>query len=577
MLANKLNYKYAAIGLMQGLVFIALKFFKPTSLLLQSLEFGVYYASIFISLGLLLILQAKPTATQIKQIVVIGLILGAVSLWLFMQQTAATGAPRYNDSTLFSWGFIAILFAYILLPFVQAQSLFKWRSYNYHDLYQHSWDNFFVVSLAGFFLLIYWLLLLLCVALFKMIGIRVVDDILLSPFFLQATMPVMFAVGVGIGLEHKNIIATLRFIALSICRYLLPLSALISVVFAGALLFTGLELLWETGVSTHTLLWLIVVNLIFINGVFQDGANPIKYSAVIKVLINIAIITLTAFALIAVYSVYLRIAQYGLTPRRIYVMVISLVGVVYTVTYAWAAIKSFKTRLNNNWLEEIKRPNVYIAYIVAGLIIVLHIPTLDPLSLSARSQYNRALALTTDPNTFDFGMLFYRLGNPGREYLNKIEQKITELPVQRQEEIKKQLAILKESDSYYKWQRHLRATADGKIARNIISIDENKTLPPGLLSAEGLNNCRFKTCEVLLVDLTQDGKDEAIVFTAGEKFGYARVFIFQLTNKWKHIGNIKRGGKDLSKLIREGKYNVIRPRFNSLAVEGVELPVEIKR
>lgn len=581
MLTNKLYLKYAAIGAVQGLIFIALLFFNPTSLWLRAIEHGIYYASIFMLLSLILISPKKPSATQVKQVVVVGLLMGGLATWLYMQQHPTQGYRSGTGVILVAWFLLAVLLAYITLPFIQSQSLFHRRSIDYSALYRHSWDNFFVLSLAGLFMLIYWLMIVLSIFLFEMLAINQVKDFLLSPSFLLLTMPIMFSIGVRIGHEHERVISTIRFIALSICRFLLPLSAFISVIFAITLLFTGLEPLWKTGVSTHALLWLIVVNLIFINGVYQDGSNTVNYPLVIKALVNLALIVLVLFAFISVYSVYLRIDQYGLTPKRIYIMIISVVAVMYTATYVWAAISSFRSKLANNWLEQIKTPNVVIAYLVAGLIIVMHSPFMDVYSMSARNQFNRALDPATDLGRFDFGVFSYRLGNPGLEYLARLETGLEEggldISEARSKKMKERIALLRKSKYYYEWKRHLREGVQLGKKHKISSFDPNKTIPEELTRAFDIDYCRDRECEVLFVDLTRDGQDEAVIVDSQTKWGTTRIYALQVDKSWKHVGNIQHSGSDVAKAIREGKYSVVEPTYKTLVIEGKELQIQLVR
>mgnify|MGYP000178632870 CR=1 FL=1 len=581
MLANKLYLKYAAIGLVQGLVFITLLFFEPTTLLFAAVKHGVYYASLFMLLSYILILPKKLTVTQIRQVVIIGLLMGGLATWLYTQQYPTPGYQSRSGVILFAWSLLAVLLAYIVLPFIQSQSLFKRRSIDYSALYRHSWDNFFVLSLAGLFMLIYWLMIVLSIFLFEMLAINQVKDFLLSPSFLLLTMPIMFSIGVRIGHEHERVISTIRFIALSICRFLLPLSAFISVIFAITLLFTGLEPLWETGVSTHALLWLIVVNLVFINGVYQDGSNTVNYPLAIKVLVNLALIALVLFAFISVYSVYLRIDQYGLTPKRIYIMIISGVAALYTVTYAWAAISSFRSKLGNHWLEQIKTPNVVIAYLVAGLIIIMHSPFMDVYNLSARNQFNRVLDPATDLERFDFGVLNYRLGNPGLEYLARLDTGLEDgslaLDEARSKKMKQQLALLSKSKGYYQWKNYLREGNQLRKKHRVTSIDPEKTIPEELTRAFDLYYCRDGVCEVLFVDLTRNGQDEAIILNRPTSWGRSRIYALQDDKSWKHVADLKHRGTDVAKAIHEGRFLVTEPAYKTLVIKGKELQIELVR
>jgi len=565
--------KYAIVGALQGFILLFLYKLSPLELWGQAIEYAVYFISGFISLSILLLFREKLTKLQIYQVIIIGLLMGGVSVWIYFQGYNGDSYRHYSGGILFAWSLLAVLLTYILLPFIQAQSLFKLRTADYSALYRHSWDNFFVVFLASLFIFIYWLMILLCSALFEMLGIHAVENFLISPTFMFLTMSVMFAIGIGIGHEHEKIISTLRFIALSICRYLLPLSALISLVFAGTLLFTGLEAMWSTRFSTHALLWLIVVNLVFLNGIYQDGTNAVKYTVALKAMANLTLFALLAFSLIAVYSVYLRIEQYGLTPNRVYIIVISFVAVMYSLTYAWAAFSSFRSKLTSNWLDEIKTPNVTIAYIVALLIVFLHGPYLDANSISARSQLSRLLDPTTDPSKFDFGVFRYKLGNPGRRVLVELQEGKLDIEEDRLKAIKERIALLDKSGDYYGWQQQLRTEEEGIKQVRISAFDKNRSIPEALPDAFELNYCVYQECKVLFVDFNRDGIDDALVVEQNN-WNISRIYILQADKSWQHVANLQHNVLYLYKAITEGKYTIVEPEYKTLKVEGKELSVQ---
>ena len=570
--SSKLNLKYATIGAAQGALFIVLWLFDPTDPWLKAIDFALYFTSLFTSLSFLLIYPKKPSVLQIKQVIIIALLLGGLATWLYVQYTPGDGYQHSRGESLFAWSMVAVLLAYIALPFIQTQSLFNRQAIDYRALYRHSWDNFFVVALAGLFLLIFWLMIVLCTFLFKMLGISAVEDFLYSPYFLLTSLPIMFTIGVGIGHEHEKVISTIRFIVLSICRYLLPLSALISLIFSVTLLFTGLEALWSTGVSTHSLLWLIVINLVFVNGVYQDGENTDQYPVILKALVNLALMTLVVFACISIYSVYLRIDQYGLTPNRIYVMVISLVAFLYTASHAWAAVRSLKSKLSNNWLAEIKTPNVITAYLVAGLIILLHSPYLDPYSLSARSQFKRALDPGTDLNNFDFGVLEYKLGRPGLKYLAMLEQGELDIPEVRRKLLQERIALLRQSENYYSWKQGLRENKQYNEARKISSFDPNRVIPENLTAAFDLNYCRDIECKVLFIDLTRDGQEEALI-AEQKNWGSSRVYTMQEDKSWQFTATLQHQSIDIFEQLSKGEYSFTEPHYKALTIKGKELQI----
>nr|UKE85099.1 hypothetical protein KXZ65_08525 [Pectobacterium sp. PL152] len=105
------------------------------------------------------------------------------------------------------------------------------------------------------------MLLVLCGMLFNMLGFRLVSKVLSHHRFYMLFLPMVFSVGIYIGMTKEAVVVLLRGILLSACRFLLPFSALITVVFTLTLPFSGLEPIWNTGRSTVILLCLMGVNL----------------------------------------------------------------------------------------------------------------------------------------------------------------------------------------------------------------------------------------------------------------------------------------------------------------------------
>ena len=87
-----------------------------------------------------------------------------------------------------------------------------------------------------------------------------------SSYFLCFSLPLFFSLGMRMGRENEKVIGLLRGVVLALCRFLLPLSALIVIVFTFALPFTGLEPIWDTGYSTPIMLWLVAVAAVSLLG-----------------------------------------------------------------------------------------------------------------------------------------------------------------------------------------------------------------------------------------------------------------------------------------------------------------------
>ena len=85
----------------------------------------------------------------------------------------------------------------------------------------------------------------------------------------------------------------------------------------------------------------------------------------------------------------------------------------------------------------------------------MHLPPLSPLQLSAANQYQRLLDEQVPAERTDLGALRFQLGQPGRDHLEKLRQRVVEpgLADARREQLQADLQRLDKADSYWNW-RH---------------------------------------------------------------------------------------------------------------------------
>ncbi len=147
---------------------------------------------------------------------------------------------------------------------------------SYEHLFRFSWRNFLVFALASLLTVGVNLILFLTGALFSQIGIDFFRELFREDWFLFPVLAVAFGLGVLIFRRLVPVIDTITALLEGLMRLLLPLIAAVVVAFLGALPFTGLEPLWDTGSGTALLLWLNAFGLFFVNAVYQTGRNPSK-------------------------------------------------------------------------------------------------------------------------------------------------------------------------------------------------------------------------------------------------------------------------------------------------------------
>lgn len=557
---------YLLLGFLQGAVgWLGTTFWPDDSQLAASLILGLITGVAATGLTFQLTLSNRLDREVCLLAFALGLLFAIISVWLIYQLPGKSHISNtWGNVLTASWVFSSSVLAYILLPFVQAWPKRQNGHYNYSDLYQHSWDNFFILLVAGILAGAYWLLIILWAMLFDMLGITLFKDLFFSSPFAWLTLPVLFSLGIRIGLSHESIIGTLRQIALSLCYFLMPLTAVITILFAISLPFTGLEPIWATGYSTLILLCLLGANILFINGIFQDGSRENPYNVILSRIVEVAMVLMPVYTMIAIYSIYLRIAQYGLTPKRVYLVLLVFVAFCYSASYASAVFRHSQV-----WMGKIRLANIIIALLVSALIVLIHSPVLNPVTWSAKDQFKRLMSGRVSPLEFDFGALKFHFGIPGQKYLQQLRNLPLEHPLKA--EISNRLTAVDEVENYYQWKKHMDnadSLADSAMLETIVG---NTTIPEGFISVLGAQQCRKSTCYLLPIDLNSDGREELVFFDMSDDWMAPVLYAQDDNGQWVKQGNVgnpasKENRQLLIDKLKKEKHHAVSPQYQSLQV-----------
>lgn len=544
---------YLAIGLVQGLLL-----WLATSMGDPGAWYGLITAVLVGGVNLLLLgenIRHRGTAWLVVGLTVV---MTAISAWVFWD-----GDEYWRPGSWLagSWSFFAVVITYICTVFILSWPTREGRYPRYEDLFRHAWDTVFIVLLGLLLNAVFWALLWLWGGLFKMLGIVALNKLFSTEGFICIGSAMVFALGVHMGREKEQVIGLLRGIVLTLCRFLLPLSALIVIVFTFALPFTGLEPIWDTGYSTPIMLWLVAVNLFLLNGVFQDGTQGSGYPTWLVRVVDLCLLCLPVLVVLAGYSTWLRIEQYGLTPSRILAMVLVLVIVIHSVA---ALLAVFVSR--SIWLGSLRVCNPVIALLCVVLLLAMHTPWFSPLKMSANNQVQRLLSGRTAVDNFDADTLRNRLGSEGKQaydaLLEQVEQGLVLAEPGRQVLLKR----LKEvsagngptgSERLLEW---IGPKVEGSEQFYDKRFNGQLCLAPG--------------CALWAVDLDQDGQPEVLQLPKNKWSEPLYFFKRDVQGNWQRVGTYAGGGEsslELIEKIRQGKVKVVTPRYQSLQIDGVEL------
>ncbi|MBU1385892.1 MAG: DUF4153 domain-containing protein [Alphaproteobacteria bacterium] len=265
----------------------------------------------------------------------------------------------------------------------------------------------------------FWLLLFLGSALFDVIGLDFLGDLIGQDWFSIPVTTVVFAIAVHLTDVRDGLIRGVRSVALMLLSWLLLLMTVLVAGFLAALPFTGLDGLWETGSATALVLSAAATLIILINTAYQDGRADNLPPAILRGAVRVAAVLLTPLVLIAFWGLALRIGQHGLTPDRIIAAACAVIGAAYAAGYGFAALSPF-WRKGAGWMQPLERTNVATAVLEIGVILALFSPLADPARVSVADQVARLERGAVKPDQFDYRFLRFQSGKVGEAALERL-------------------------------------------------------------------------------------------------------------------------------------------------------------
>ena len=284
----------------------------------------------------------------------------------------------------------------------------------YELYFDEAWKRGVQLVLAIGFTLLFWGILQLGAALLGFIGFKWLTDLLRNEYFGFPITGLAFASAVHLGDIQPKLLANVRGLALGVLAWLLPVITLIGAIFAVSLAFSGLQPLWDTKAATATLLGACIGFVLLINAAFQQGEQDRKVHVVLKWCVWLAAFLLLVFAVLAAWSLGLRINQYGLTIDR------TLAGMVVVIALAYGNGYSVAIFWRGPWMELLKRLNIGLAVFKCVVFIAILTPVASPARLSVDNQVARLTSGKIKSERFDWFVLSADTGTYGKSALDKL-------------------------------------------------------------------------------------------------------------------------------------------------------------
>lgn len=460
---------------------------------------------------------------------------------------------------VFPFAAAALFIAHHLI--VPADRARRWVA-DFSDYFDTAWKAGVQLALSIGFTGAFWILLFLGSALFQVIGLEFLSDLIGEAWFSIPLTCLAFALAVQLTDVRDGLIRGVRTVALVLLSWLLLVITVLVAGFLAALPFTGLTGLWETGSATALVLASAAALIILINTAYQDGRPDNLPPLALRIAARIAAVLLVPLIGIAFWGLALRIGQHGLTPDRIVAAACAVVGVIYAGGYAFAALAPFWRR--QPWMQPLERTNVVAAVLSVALIVALFSPLLDPARLSVADQTARLQRGTVKPAEFDYAFLQFESGRAGQAALAR-------LAASSNPEIARRAKEAQKAENSY----DLRRDTDPRIpprATIIATWPVNTSLPADFLKPVPGGDPRYgcntqEACLATLVDLNNDGRNE-ILLADNWRF----TLFAETDDVWKQVGAFTNdlcpghGRTDPREMMRTGQIKPVAPTWPSISL-----------
>lgn len=351
--------------------------------------------------------------------------LGFALLWGAVMGLISWHSAGYNvGGSPIEWPFWSGLLAVLVAtPLFQTRRDVApdWRFWKlwqmpYERLHSHAWTDA-VIGAAGLaFVGISFLLTVLIGQMFKLIGINLIFDLLNDEWFGWMLAGGAFGGAVGLLRERDKLVATLQRLVMIVLAVLAPVLAAALLLFLLSLIGTGLTPLWDSGFSTAAVMMgAAAFAVLLANAVIGNGREDRAGNRLLQIAAAVLVAAVLPLAVIAYYSMHLRVIQYGWTPERIWGVIAATIALAYGAAGLWSVARGRRD------FDDLLRPlQQKLAIGLMLLALFLALPVMDFGAISTRDQLARLKAGTTKAERFDWAALAFDFGPAGRRALEDL-------------------------------------------------------------------------------------------------------------------------------------------------------------
>ena len=470
------------------------------------------------------------------------------------------------ESTFFVFSFAILIACFKAVMYIKLMA--NKQAISYESLFLASWRNAVIFALTVLFTSIFFGILHLGAALFDLLGIAFFTELLDEEWFTIPAFSLATAFAIHIFRKISHLTDNISTILQTLMKFLLPLLVLVSLGFLFTLPFTGLEKLWETSSGSFLLLWLMALSLFFVNAIYHKGNDNKPYHIALHRFILVGIAVLPVFSLISAYGIFVRIAQYGFTPERLWGLSIWFILSCFAIAYLVGIVK-----LRDHWLIIQSKTNVVMGLVVLAFTLLVNSPVLNFKSISASSQMARYYQGEVSLEDFNINYFSSNLGKPGYDALQTLKAEI--------ESSEPEFAARIETAYKYVQQRAARRNGISEEFEEPALIVTywpnqqafNSDLIAYIDKQESYNRSKLAEYRIS-IDLNHDGVPELI--TIIDRSGYFNGTLWTKKEEgWgkKYININIPENKDLAYTFNNFEMKLVNPEYKIIDLDGITIDV----
>ena len=506
------------IGLLQGtLCYLLMTYLAPHN------DGWLFYgmpATIAITSALLLTVVSFKQRALWYWMALIFIVVLAMSVWL-KWQVEDSDKWRQHEVFMF-YGWRLLLMAMLALPWIQYSLHVSREQARYPHFYRQLWLNALTLLIVFVANGLFWLVLLLWSEMFKLVGIPFFSTLFFdTDWFGYVAFGLITALAVVLARTQSRLVTAVQKLLTFIATGLLPLVALLALMFILTLPFTGLEAISQRVSAAGLMSTLTLLLLLLMAIVREPQKEALPYPGALRYLIKCSLIVAPIYMLIAGWSLWVRIQQYGWTPERLYGVLVVVVLLVWSFGYLASILRRGRNPL------ELQGPVILgVSLLALGLLVLLSSPVIDAWRISVNSHMGLYHSGKIKPDQVSLYMLDHS-GKPGRAAL---------------EALQKDVAFNQDSKRRRDLNSLLQGRRDPVKELTATQLVSKVVMAPGsqkpddafwaFVKTQGyrITSCAEQNaCVLVSQDLNADGHPEQVLYAFGD--GESLVFGMQ-KNKW---------------------------------------------